>query len=362
VEPTRAIHLVGSLPPDIVTVEQGMRFFLDHAGAHLRGLLPSGENGRRGLYVAPMVDGLATHPALEYVTRGDWSSLTDRPTYRLRRGHSLRDDPLDDYLGYFRDAQEAWAVFTKLRAEYARTDLRLQVGLPSPVSFAVIAFNHRLLQYYRRSTEPAGRIWPYYRPVVEATVREAARIHELAGEDLVFQLEIPGETLLSARTPRGLRRLPVAIGARSVSGLAAMIPKGSRIGVHLCFGSLHNNPGARPRSTAAMVDLTNAIVERWPAGRKLEFVHIPMADGPHPPLTTDYYAHLRRLALPRQTRLIAGIAHEYQPLDEQVRALALVESAVGHQVDVASVCGLGPRADKDVARQAIVRAIDLATS
>jgi hypothetical protein len=362
VELARAVHMVGSLPPDIDTVEHGMRFFLDNAGAHLRGLLPSGETSRRGLYVAPMVDGLATHPALEHVTTGDWSSLTARPTYRLRRGRSLRDAPLDDHLGYLTETRAALAVFKRLRAEYDRMDLRLQVSLPSPLSFSFVAFNQRVLQYYTRAGDPTARRWPYYRPVVEATSREAARIHELAGDDVVFQLEIPAETLLAAKMPAGLRRIPIALAATSVSHLVATIPPGSRVGVHLCFGSLHNEPGARPRSTAPTVDLANAIVQRWPAGRELAFVHIPMADGPHPPLHGAYYGHLRRLTLPRQTRLIAGIAHECQPLDEQRRVLALVESAVGHQVDVASACGLGPRADKHIARQAIVRAIDLAGS
>ncbi|MEQ7125214.1 hypothetical protein ABN034_11900 [Actinopolymorpha sp. B11F2] len=338
-----------------------MRFFLDNAGPHLRGLLPSGETRRRGLYVAPMVDGLATHPALEYVTRGDWSTLTARPTYRLRRGRSLRDAPLDDYLGYFKETQEGLLAFKEISAEYDRSDLRFQVSVPSPLSFSFIAFNHRALQFYQRTGDSAGRIWPYYRPVVEATGREISRIHELAG-DVVFQLEIPAETLLAAKMPPGLRRIVVAIAATAVTDLAVMTPSGSRLGVHLCFGSLHSKPGARPRSTTSMVDLANGIVERWPAGRELEFVHIPMADGPSPPLHKAYYEHLRRLTLPPKTRLIAGIAHEYQPLDEQRRVLALVESAFGHQVDVASACGLGPRADKAAARKAIARAIDLATS
>ena len=361
-EPGRAVHLVGSLPPDIATAEDGMRFFLDNAGSHLRALLPTGETRRRGLYVAPIVDGLATHPALEYVTRGDWSSLTARPTYRLRAGRSLRDAPLDDKLGYFKETDDALPVFRKLRAEYDRTDLRFQAGLPSPLSFSFIAFNHRVMQVYKRGGSSGEGRWPYYRPIAEATGREAARIHELGGDDVVLQLEIPAETLLVAKAPPGLRSIVAAAAARSVANIVARLPRGAGMGVHLCFGSLHNQPGARPRSTAPMVALANAIVRRWPAGRELVFVHIPMADGARPPLQKAYYKHLRRLVIPRQTRLIAGVAHEYQPLDEQRRALALIESAVGHQVDIASACGLGPRASKDVARQAIARAIELAAS
>lgn len=360
-ELTRAVHLVGSLPPDITTVDEGMRFFLDHAGSHLRGPLPSGETRRRGLYVAPMVDGLATHPALEYVTRGDWSTLTARPTYRLRRGRSLREAPLDDYLGYFQETRDAWEVFNEVTAAYGRSDLRFQVSVPSPLSFAFVAFNHRVLRYSQRAGTRAERLWPYYRPVVEATGREMTRIRDLAGDDVLFQLEVPAETLLAAKMPPGPRRAVVALGATAVAGLAAMAPAGSRLGVHLCFGSLHNKPGARPRSTSPMVDLANAIVQRWPAERPLDFVHIPMSDGPTPPLHQAYYAHLSRLRLPDRTRFVAGIAHEYQPLDQQRQVLARIESAYGREVDVASACGLGPRADKEVARTAIVRAIDLAT-
>lgn len=361
-ESGRAVHLVGSLPPDIATPEEGMRFFLDNAGSRLRGLLPTGETRRRGLYVASMVDGLATHPALESVTRGDWSSLTARPTYRLRPGRSLRDVSLDDHLGYFKETDDALPVFRKLRAEYDRSELRLQASLPSPLSFAFIAFNHRVLQLFKRSARSGEKRWPYYRPIAEATSREAARIHDLAGDDVVLQLEIPAETLLVAKAPPGLRRIVAGVAAGSVATVAAMMPRGARIGVHLCFGSLHNQPGARPRSTAPMVELVNALVQRWPAERELVFVHIPMADGAHPPLHKGYYKHLRRLVVPGQTRLIAGVAHEYQPLAEQRRVLAIVESAIGRPVDVASACGLGPRRNKEVARQAIVRALELAES
>src|SRR5512140_1799218 len=79
--PRRAVHLVGSLPPDIATAAEAMDFVIAAAGPHLDGLMPTGETNRGRLYVAPIVEGLAKHPALEQLTRGDWSTRDERPTY-----------------------------------------------------------------------------------------------------------------------------------------------------------------------------------------------------------------------------------------------------------------------------------------
>src|SRR5512132_3061205 len=98
--PTRAIHLVGSLPPDIRMPSEAMELVMATAGPHLDGLIATGETNRGRLYVAPILEGLAKHPALEQVTQGDWSTRAKRPTYRLRPGRSLREAALDSYLGY----------------------------------------------------------------------------------------------------------------------------------------------------------------------------------------------------------------------------------------------------------------------
>jgi hypothetical protein len=90
--------MVGSTPFDLRTAEPAMRLMLQAAGAWLRSL-PDGEPGRN--YVAPTVDSLVGHPALEQVRGGDWSTLDNRPVYRVRRGHSMAEQPLEDYFPAF---------------------------------------------------------------------------------------------------------------------------------------------------------------------------------------------------------------------------------------------------------------------
>lgn len=355
--PARAIHFVGSLPPDIKTPSEAMRFVLDAAGPHLDGLMPTGETNRSLMYTGPIIVGLAKHPALLIVTQGDWSTMAKRHTYALRPGHSLREATLDPFLGYSNETEAAWPAFQQLLPEHPH--LRLQVGIPAPLTLSFMAFDRRIAQYYRFKGPPGDRVLPYYRPVAEATVREVARIRALAGEKVVFQLELTLETLLPVTLPPGLWRLATHLIVGAISGVVAAMPSGIRMGLHLCYGSMHDQPGAVPESTARVVALANALARRWPAGRDLVFVHMPMGAGPHPPLHEAYYAPLATLKLPPQTRLIAGLVHEEQPLDEQRRALGLVEDAVGHRVDVACACGLGRRPDKSAALAAIRRAVEL---
>lgn len=339
----RSVHLVGSMPPDVTSADEAMRLTMESVGSCIR-TLPDGETSRAGGYVIPIVESLVEHPAVRKIRQGDWSSLRARTMYRVRKGHSLREAPLDRHLGYFRDAERSWPVFRRIRDEHP--SLLFQVGVPAPYGLAVIAFGIRGLAHYR--------------PLAEATVAELRRIHELAGDDVVFQLELPGETVLSAALPPGPRLVPIDMIARAVRHLVAAMPRGSRFGVHLCYGSLNDTPAIVPRTTAAAVRLANAVSRHWPDGRSLEFVHIPMAAGEHPPLHERYYAPLRRLSLRPPARFVAGLAHERQPLHEQQRALGLVEAVIGHRVDIAHPCGFGQRPDKDAVRAALRRAVALA--
>lgn len=95
--------------------------------------------------------------------------------------------------------------------------------------------------------------------------------------------------------------------------------------------------------------LTNAIVQRWPAGRPLEYVHAPLAAGEDPPvLGQSFYRPLGELRLPAETRFVAGFLHEARSLDELRQILGEIESHVGYPVDVAASCGLA-RCGRDAA-------------
>lgn len=339
----RSVHIMGSMPPDVTSADEAMRLTMASVGSCIR-MLPDGETSRAGGYVKPIVEGLVEHPAVRKIKQGDWSSLRARTMYRVRKGHSLREASLERHLGYFRDAEKSWPVFRRIRDEHP--SLLFQAGVPGPFELAVVAFGIRGLAQYR--------------PFAEATIVELKRIHELAGDDVVFQLELPGETVLAAALPPGLRLVPIDMIARAVRNLVSSAPRGSRFGVHLCYGSLNDTPAIVPRTTAAVVRLANAVSRHWPDGRSLEFVHIPMAAGDHPPLRERYYAPLRRLSLRPPARFVAGLVHEKQPFHEQQRALGLVEAMIGHRVDIAHACGFGQRPDKDAVRVALQRAVALA--
>ncbi|NUS42495.1 MAG: hypothetical protein HOQ24_02195 [Mycobacteriaceae bacterium] len=351
---------MGSLPAQLDSPEKAMAFAVDTAGEHLDGLVPGGEADpyRAQWYIRHIIDRFNDVSALEPVRRGDWSTLRSRDTFRLRAGRSLTEADIDAALGYANEATDAMPAL--IAAHRTDPELRLQVGIPTPFVIGFIAFDARTLTWRRGSAGRGDRRFPYYRPLVDATVREIVRIHEPLRDKVVFQLELAAETLVCARTPAGLRRGPAALAGRAIARLVARAPHDAHFGVHLCYGSLDDKPVVAPRSTAAVVDLANAIARYWPAGRHLDFVHMPVGDGRRAPVRPRYYAPLARLELPAATRVIAGMAHEEQPLAQAREALAAAESAYGGPVDVAAPCGLGRYATVERAQSAVAHAVALA--
>ncbi len=337
-----------------------MAFAVDTAGEFLDGLVPGGEADpyRAQWYVRPIIDRLGELPVLESVRSGDWSTLRSRDVFRLRPGRSLGEVDIDAALGYAAEAERVRDALADIRR--TNPGLRLQVGIPTPFVIAFIAFEARMLLWRRGSVGRGDRGRPYYRPLVDATVREIVRIREAWGDDVVFQLELPAETLLCARLPAGLRRIPAALAGRAIARLVARAPHDSRFGVHLCYGSLDGKPAVAPSSTAPIVALANAIARYWPAGRHLDFVHFPIGDGEQAPVRPRYYAPLARLELPADTRLVAGLALPTQPLEQARQGLAAAEAAYGGVLDVASPCGLGRYTTVEAARSAVTHAVALA--
>ena len=360
VQPKRRIHFVGSLPAQLDSPGKAMAFAVDTAGEFLDGVVPGGEADpyRAQWYIRPIIDRLDDIPALEPVRRGDWSTLRSRNTFRLRAGRSLTEADVDAALGY---ADETGRALEAL-ADARRTDpgLRLQVGIPTPFVIGFIAFEARMLVLRRGSAGGGERGFPYYRPILDATVREIVRIHKMLGDNVVFQLELAAETLLSAYTPAVLRQGLAAAVGRAIARLVARAPYEAHFGVHLCYGSLDDKPAVVPRSTAPVVALANAIARYWPAGRHLDFVHLPIGDGRQAPVRPRYYAPLARLEMPATTRVIAGLALPTQPLTQARQALAAAESAYGGLLDVAAPCGLGRYTTVDRARSAVAHAVALA--
>lgn len=359
-QPKRRVHFVGSLPAQLDSPAKAMAFAVETAGDFLDGMVPGGEADpyRAQWYIRPIIDRLDSIPVLEPVRRGDWSTLQSRNTFRLRPGRSLGEADIDAALGYAAEAGRAIEALADMRR--TNPGLRLQIGIPTPFVIGFIAFEARMLVWRRRSAHRGDRLFPYYRPIVDATAREILRIHETLGDNVVFQLELAAETLLCARMPAGLRQAAATAAGRAIARLVARAPHGARFGVHLCYGSLDDKPVVAPRSTDAVVVLANAIARYWPAGRDLEFVHLPIGNGKQAPVRPRYYEPLARLELPATTRVAAGLAHPAQPLGQARQSLAAAESAYGGLLDIAAPCGLGRYKTVDRARSAVAHAVALA--
>ncbi|GAB2620401.1 hypothetical protein Aab01nite_34740 [Paractinoplanes abujensis] len=334
--PVRRAHLIGSLPA--TDAADAMRFALDHLGPHLD-CLPDGETGERGQWIMNLLDGFRRHPALETVRDGDLSGYDTVPRYRVRRGERLYGAMLD--LGIAAAAKDALPAYRAAREATGEPFPRFQVGIPGALDLALFTFG------------PAG-VLRYEKPFAEALSAAMHEVSALTGDDVLFQVEIPAELVLTARAPKPARRALAGFLAARVSALALGAPAGARFGVHLCLGDLHHRALGRMTDAGPLVHLANALTQRWPGSRPLQYVHVPLAAAADPPVVDPaFYRPLRDLRL-RGARLIAGYAHERQDLHTQLQIRGHLEEAVGAPVDVSTSCGLGRR-DRDGAAAAMER-------
>ncbi|MBL7259921.1 hypothetical protein [Paractinoplanes lichenicola] len=318
----RRAHLVGSLPAG--DAAEAMRFALDHLGPHLDHL-PDGETGERRQWIMNVLDGFRRHPALETARDGDFSGYDTVPRYRVRRGERLYGATLD--LGIAAAAEVALPIYRAAREAAGKPFPTFQVGIPGSLDLALFAFG-------------PGGVLRYEKPFAEAL---SAAMHQVAGADVLFQMEIPAELVLTARTPKPARKAIAGWLASRVTALALGAPAGARFGVHLCLGDLHHRALGRMADAEPLVRLANALTQRWPGTRPLQYVHVPLAAGAEPPVVDPaFYRPLSELRL-RGARLVAGYAHERQDLQAQLRIRGHVEEAVGAPADVSTSCGLGRR-------------------
>ncbi len=337
---SRSAHLVGSTPFE--SADEAMQLALTRLDGRLH-TLPDGETGERRNWIIHIVESLRRHPDLEVTREGQWGDYDDTLTFRVRPGHALRGETLD--FGHVADFEDSYPRFLAHRAALGPNgeSLRFQVGLPGAFDMALFTLG------------PIGAL-RHRAAFTEATVREITRIFERAGDDVVFQLEIPAELVFVARAPGPLQELAAMLLARGVAGIARRSPRGARFGIHLCLGDMNHRALGRMGDVRPLVRLANAIVRSWPKRRPLDFIHAPFAAAVEPPpVDPRFYAPLRELRLPSGTRFVAGFVHERRTLDEQRGLLALFDELVGRQVDVATSCGLGRRE-----REAALATIDQA--
>ena len=323
---SRIAHLVGSIPLD--SAEEAMTEALERLGPNLR-WLPDGETGERTNWIIHIVESFRRHPDLELTSEGKWSDYDDTPRFAIRKGHTLTGDSLD--FGHAADFEQSYPAFLKLREQAGHDDLAFQLGLPGDFDMALFTLG------------PLGA-FQHRKPFTEATLRTIRTVHASAGDDVVFQIEVPAELVFVAKMPPPLQPAMAALLARGITGLAAQSPQGARFGVHLCLGDMNHRALGRMSDVSPLVHLTNAIAKAWPAERRLEYIHAPFAAAIEPPPNRrGFYAPLTKLKLPAEVAFIAGFAHEDQPLVAQQALRDHLDQLLGRPVGIATACGLGRR-------------------
>ncbi len=324
---TRRVHLVGTIPAN--STKEALTLVSDTVGDRITDWLPDGEIGPRRNWVGRLIENLRNHPDLELAKDGDWSDYESTPAFNVKKDHEFTSVDLD----YFEHFEASWPEFQEIRSDLGRPDLAFQIGIPGPIDVAFAAFGFNPVSSLR-----------HVKPFEKATVREVEQIHATAGDQVVYQMEVPIEVEIVNRIPAPLRAQGARWLARRILRAVKESPPETRWGFHLCVGDMNNESFSKLRDTGTVVHLANAIISQFPPGRRLEFIHVPLAHGSIPP-TTDprFYAPLMNLRLPAGVRFVAGFSHENQGEEDQKEVRSIVEVMVGQPVDIAASCGLGRR-------------------
>lgn len=337
VELERTVKYIGSYPAE--TTEEAMRDQIEYGGHNVLEV-SDGETGSRQNWIVDHINSYRDSEAFTVTKEGGWSSYEDCPEFDVAPGRTLK--PADFQLRYHADAVAAWPTLARLREEYDRPDIKLQVGVPHYLDMSLFTFG------LQRGLDP--ELLDTY---AQATSEQIERIrNEDFGNEVVFQIETPASMSMALfpqdQLPNSL--LPEALGD-SIADLANRSPEGSHFGVHLCLGDLGNESrGQLPDRTAA-VALMNTIADHdvWRGKQHLDYIHEPVAAGKNPPiLDQQTYQALRDLRLPQETRYIAGMVHEDQTFEEQSQVLAWIQGELpeGQALGLAAACGLGRRTQR----------------
>jgi hypothetical protein len=346
-EPPRDILFVGSIP--VTSPEAAIALELETSGQYLD-TIGDGETHRLNWVAEIINDKLSNHPDLEVIQKLDGVAVVG-----VREGRELTSESLRPYLSYAAHAQEGIATLQRLESRYPhREGLAYQVGIPSPFDLSLAAFG---------GPQEGAKHVETFRQATLAEIRQAKQNADAANRPIVFQFEMPVELTITAMTPPESMAEVAEQMATNILSMVSELDPGVRFGVHLCVGDRGHKANIHMATLAPLVLLANAVAKGWPAGhRPLEYLHIPLASGEQAaPLAKEYYASLAQLELPHETRLIAGLVHEDQSLEDLRRVLAWVEGAVGHRTGVAAACGLGRR-NLDVALAVIHNTVTLAES
>lgn len=322
--------LVGSVPFD--SAERVMLTASDMLGEHLD-CVPDGEVLDRRYWVLRMAFHVFNgHAALETVHRPDAppgderlipASREDVWRFRLRPGvERIGFDMPGWRLGYAKDAQNSFAIFSALKREgRIRPEARFQVSLPavnSVVNPSIFGTDERELRIVR-----AG--------FLDSLVAETRNICSIIPpRELAIQFDCSFEVT----DVHGAAGLPVEgsveRNVEQFGPLTAAVADEALLGFHLCFGTFGGWPRFAPETLGRTVELANAIAAA--SSRPVDWMHIPALD------TADeaFYAPLAKLTL-GDTRVYLGLIHS---MDSFAERLGLARRFLP-DFGLGAYCGLG---------------------
>ncbi|MFI6031595.1 hypothetical protein [Amycolatopsis magusensis] len=346
----RAIHFVGSLPPEIASTDRAaMQWILDHTGAAELTALPGDRDSR---WIIDWLDRLGERESFDLVLVGDSSDYRSMPAYRLRRGEQL--DAADVAPGRAAEVPAALAARRQLSALALPPH---QVSMPAPLDLALFAFGVPAAVLRRL---PAGAAVQAVRAVlrhlpvfVKAVVDEITKIVHVARawhEDVVIQLESPAVLVAYDGAPRAAWPMLHRLLAHQIVQVVTAAPSETRFVLHTwCRGDLGHKPISHLRELAPMVKFANAVTALLDRARRpIPPMQIALCDGIDPPSRDPQrYAPLR--ALRQDIPVIAGLVDEHHPETSAV-ALELAEQALERPVAaISAACGLGRRTPEQAA-------------
>jgi hypothetical protein len=260
-----------------------------------------------------------------------------RPKFPASKMHNHIDT---GWLDYFKTS---YPIFKELRQEHNLPDLKFQVGLPTGlgVTFGMLGPNYGLR---------------YAQAFNKRLAWEANEMLKIADpDDLVFQLEVPGELKFAYMAPKIL----TGFALRTVMGLINRIELKAEFGIHFSFGDFNNKALIAGVTLDRMVHFSNQLVKKWPSTHKLAYLHYPLAEAADPPpLNADYYAPLKDLQIPAGVRFVGGFVHDKRNDAEHRQIMEFLSGLRPEVIDVGCSCGLGRRT-ADIADQLNARTKEL---
>jgi hypothetical protein len=320
-------HLVGSVGLPTVddvfaTVGRMLGRYLDR--------LPDGEPGGRRVWVNWQYPVFLANPFLQL---GDESERANRGArlLRLRLADGVSPDQVRfGELGYAREARASYLDFRRAReAGLFPETTRFQVCLPTPINVA--------------GTACTPSAMPDIEPAYEtAMLQELSRLcAAIPAGDLCIQWDMvrevlwwDGRILKTQPAPFPEATLHEELLSR-LSRLCKAVPEEAQLGMHFCYGDWGGRHQIEPLDTAAVVGLANETAAR--AGRKLDYVHLPVPVG----RTDDaFFAPLQDLKAGTAAEIYLGLVHLSDGIPGARRRIEAARQYLP-EFGIAAECGLG---------------------